>query len=160
MSVPAVTLRPWTVGPDPVTPTAGVDGLAMLVPVAEPVSVGACPVRPTLVKQMMVGFGVREARTVSGHTRTRPVYTRQRPEFQVGWSSLTLAQRNTVYTWWMSTLRGTLLAFSLDVDGEGNGAVKVRCKGSMREVWMTRGGGTSATESMVFNLDVDVEEVF
>ena len=158
MSTPSTAIRfmPWKAGPDPATPTDGVDGLTLLLPVSEPVSVGAPPVRPDLVRTFAPGWESPIAkRTVSGHIVTRPACTAQRPTYRVAWTAIGQEDRDALLAWWTGTLGGTELSWNLEPDGADNGVVKVRFTSAMRETHVTRRRAVH-----VYTLEGDVEETF
>lgn len=150
MSNAASQLSPWKTGPDPVTPTAGVDGLVFLVPVAEPISVGSAPVRPLLVERMSPGLPTARKVPVRGWMVTSSMETAGRVRYSVRWE-MSKAERDSFIDWVRNTLRGTLLAWELEPDGEDNGTVKVRCLTDVPDVYLVKN---------VWVAEVEVEEVF
>lgn len=150
MAVPAVKFGSWATGADPVLPTAGVDGLAMLVPVAEPVSVGEPPVAPALTASMAVDWPV-VTKPVRGWDVTRAAETALRPRWRVFWPTLTKAERDLMLAWLLDDVGHGLLAWDLTVDGPEAATVKVRFVGPVSET--TRGKG-------VWSMGGEVEEVW
>lgn len=112
-------LRPLFRGPDPVTLTPSPTGFQALVPIVEPLTAGAPPVTPTLVRAVSPNYDTRGGRTRSGHRLTRPGVTLPRPTCVVRWGALTLAQRNTLLDWIHTTLLPGVQAMTVEVDGPG-----------------------------------------
>lgn len=151
MSEPAVKFGTWSTGADPVTPTAGVDGLAILLPVAEPISIGEPPVAPALAAAMSIDWPV-VSKPVRGWDVTRAAGTALRPRWKVVWPTLTKAERNLMLAWLTGDVVMGLLAWDLRLDGpDGAALVKVRFTGAVPET--TRGKG-------VWGMSGEVEEVW
>lgn len=124
-SAPHIPFAPWR-SPDPtVTPSIGTGSgqLIALVPVAEPLSVGAPPVLPSFVRAVEPGYAgmVRSVRSVSGHLKTSRTRSAPRPRFTLEWVGLSLSQRNALWSWMFGDVGGggTLQAFTLEIDGPG-----------------------------------------
>lgn len=119
MSAPTAKLAGFLESPGGVTITPGVDGFAALVPLAEPLSAGAPPVRPALLDGVMAGM--RPARITAdgaGYTGTAALATHRRPRLTVRWSGLTGAERVLLEGFFRADVGGTLASFDLEPDGE------------------------------------------
>lgn len=141
----AVKLRPFTMSPQTLTPTAGVDNLAILVPTGEPLSVGAPPVRPGLVAG--VGFSPDGAGRVmndsAGYAVSSPLDVKgsRRPLFDVEWDGVTLAERNLVVAFLQGLDLPTQVghersAFDVELDGPGSGVTHLRPIEPFIDEWM------------------------
>lgn len=129
MSTPAIQLVPWAQGPEPTTILPG-SGLAadmlVLIPSSEPGTVGLPPLTPDLVSSWGVAGTTRRVRDAAGYTQTTPLDTTQRTAWQVAWTGLSLAERNTLLAWLRTDAEYGLFAFTLEPDGPGEGSVNVR----------------------------------
>jgi hypothetical protein len=149
----AVRLKPFFSGADPLVLTAGEDGLAFLIPAAEPLSAGAPPVPPVLLQGLSTQHNGRVMPTRSGQVATTSLQTMPRPTVTVKWDGLTLTERASVLSFLRDTCGAGVLAFDLEPDGPGSGAVKVRQVGpeSLEDVWESR---------PAYSVTVQCEEVF
>lgn len=147
---PAVQLAPWTTGPNTITPTAGEGGLAILIPIAEPLSVGAPPLAPVLVRRLAVGYPVRRVQVRSGEIAALALDTKPRPRFSVLWDGLEKSDRDLLLAWIKGDLEGTRFAFDLAVDGTEE-VVTVRPVADALDEWRNKAA---------YAVSMDVEEVF
>lgn len=150
MSGAATSLRPFTTGTETVTITPGEGGTYPLVG-AEPASVGAPPIAPSLMESLSVGQASRVVKSRSGHFCTSAAETARRPRARVVWIGLTQAQRESLLAWIRETLRGPLNAFAVEPDGPGTGTVRVRMVGNPVDTWVNRRG---------WSIEAQVEETF
>jgi hypothetical protein len=131
----AVKLSRFLVPPQTVNPVAGVDDLAFLVPVDEPLSVGAPPVTPSLVSDLSFDAEglVRVMGDSAGYLTGAPLDIGgiARPLFRVEWDGELLSDRNLVIEFLRGLEVGTQVghernAFDIELDGPGSGITKVR----------------------------------
>ncbi|MFZ2875480.1 MAG: hypothetical protein WAZ94_13485 [Phycisphaerales bacterium] len=155
---PAVQFRPWRTGANGTAPVAGDGGFQPLVPIDEPLSVGAPPVTPALVAAMNYTDPTHRTAVRSGWVRTRPAGGSPRPTFRVSWRGLSKTERDSLLDWFAGTVRWTLLAFDVEVDGPGTGAVRVRAVVTPVDRLVARAG--DGDTDGVYEIDVDVEEVW
>ena len=149
---PAVKVSDWKQGAEALTLTPGEDDLALLLPAAEPVSVGEPPYAPDLVARLSTGHRVRLARCRSGELISHSLGTKARPVLTLAWSGLTLAERDTLTDWFRDTVQGTRNAFTIRPDGPDTTTVNVRLLTDMTSSWRSRPAYDI--------LDVAVEEIF
>jgi hypothetical protein len=157
-----VRLREFALGQDPVAPTAGEDGFAALVPVDEPLSAGPPPVAPILVRRAEDLWAVRGVRCGSGHLVTSGLASHPRPRWSVGWTGLTLAQRELLWAFLVQDAdgvccgaQGGLRAMDIRIDGAGSSIVPVRPVGPVTEDHFTAAADGSYSVGEVL-----CEEVF
>lgn len=148
---PAARLRPFISGPNTVTPTAGANNLALLIPAAEPLSVGLPPVQPVLGRRISVPYRVRRVGVRSGQTAALALDVAPRPRFQVVWDGLVKADRDALLAWIAEELEGTRFAFDLEVEGPGSTPVTVRPVADALDEWM---------DKAAYRISLEVEEVF
>lgn len=135
MGLPRVKLGPLATGQETLTPSAGQDGLKLLVPVDEPLSVGAPPVAPSFVRRASSPHRVRSVATRSGHRATCPRDTAPRVTFEVGWIGLSASERTSLRSWLAGMLRHGVWGFDLKPDGSAGSTVVVRPTGPVAESW-------------------------
>lgn len=111
-------LRDFETGSDPVTLVAGEDDLELLVPLSEPLSVGAPPVRPSLVRRIEIPGGASIRRSVGGHPKVRDREGASRPQYEISWGALTQAEHDTLRDWLDNTLNLTEFAFEVNLDDD------------------------------------------
>lgn len=150
MTTAGARLKPFTTGTETVAITPGETGTYPIVG-AEPATVGAPPVTPSLVAGLSVRLATRVLRSRSGHVCTSAVETAGRPRARVVWAGLTRSQRDSLIAWIRGTLRGPLNAFLIEPDGPGSGTVRVRMVGDPTDTWVNRNG---------WSVESAVEEVF
>lgn len=163
MTTPAIQLAPWKGTPNSVTPSVGTGSgqLIALLPVAEPVSVGAPPTLPSFVQGVETDLAgeVRRVRSISGHLKTTARTSGHRARFSVQWEGLTKAQRDAMWSWLNTTVGGggTLRAFTIAIEGEGaGGSTNLRMLQPPSETHVRRKAGTAG----VYTLGpVECEEV-
>jgi hypothetical protein len=129
----------------------------------EPLSVGVPPIAPDLVRRLATGLPVRVVESEAGIVHTVPVDVAARPRVSVAWSGLTLARRNTLRTWLVGAVLGGVMAFDLEPDGPGSGALRVRLTGAWteteRELGSIAAGGVGNPGPGVFDIAADCEEI-
>jgi hypothetical protein len=115
----AVQFRRFAAGEDPLTPTAGVGNLALLIPEAEPLSQGELPVRPDLVRRVVAAIPVRRVAVRSGQVVTAPRATSGRARFSLAYRTLGDEEYVSLRGFLSETLVWNRFAFDLDVDAAG-----------------------------------------
>jgi len=135
MATPSVQFGTFggnTRGTDPVD---GVSSFHTLMDISEPVSIGAPPVTPTLVRRASARpvIAHRAARARSGHLCVHPMSTALRATFTVEWGALSGSDEQLLWGWIDEDLLGQRSAFTLDVDGDGSVLVAVRLTEECRE---------------------------
>jgi hypothetical protein len=151
---PGINLKSWATGVDPVVPLAGIGGLALLIPAAEPLNVGAPPHAPDLVHALGIAGEVRAVRSRSGHLVTCPMDTAARARYRVAWTGLTTATRADMRAWLRDEVKEDLFSWTLEPDGPGlvGGELKVRFLTNTNQLFVGRG---------VFGVEeAEVEEIF
>jgi hypothetical protein len=136
----AIKLHPAARGQDPLTPTPGVDDLALLIPEAEPLSQGLPPVTPALVRRLTSDWTEtrRDARCRSGWRITCQLDVAPRPTIEVRWT-VDRADRDIIRAWIDSTLEGTRLAFDVAIDDDAN-TIVVRPLEDAADEWVNKNG--------------------
>lgn len=132
---PAVQFGPLGGNTRGVDPVDGVSSFHTVVDISEPVSIGAPPVTPTLVRRASVRpvIAHRTARARSGHLCVHPMSTALRAMFTVEWGALNGADEQLLWGWIDEDLLGQRSAFTLDVDGDESVLVPVRLTEECRE---------------------------
>lgn len=150
MTTAGAKLKPFTTGSETIAIAPGETGTYPLVG-AEPATVGAPPVTPSLMDGLSIGQASRIVRSRSGHVCTSALETARRPRARVAWVGLTQSERDSLLAWIRGTLRGPLNAFALEPDGPGSGTVRVRMVGDPVDTWVNRRG---------WSVEAPIEEVF
>lgn len=155
MSGPAVPILPWFSGPEPTTLTPGSgSGPTLwypLIPTAEPASAGAPPIRPNLTAGLARGHPSRKVAVRAGYDALGPIDTAPRPTCRVTWGPLSKANRNTLLEWLRDDVVDGQFAMTIEVDGPGEGSVKLRPIAEPVDTHIGR---------QVYRIEVDCEEVF
>jgi hypothetical protein len=131
MGTPAVQLKDMPGLPVQATPgpVAGEFGFTPFVSLAGPISQGAPPVTPSLVRQVTSSARRREMRTAGGDLCVRPL-TKDASEplsVRVEWGNLTNAQRVTLVDWMRDVIFGGRYAFTVKLDGaDSDQSINVR----------------------------------
>lgn len=169
MTTPAITLAPFRSPAPAFTPSIGTGStqLIPLVPVAEPISVGAPPTAPNFVTSVDPGYDgvVRSRRTASGHLKTSTTRSAPRPRFSVEWRGLSKSERDALWAWILQDLGVTEKAFTVELDGvDGGGEANLRMLSTPEETHAFakhRGGGEGGpAEAHVYHIGpVQCEEV-
>lgn len=125
MGTPAVQLKDFPGLPAQATPgpVAGEFGFTPFVSLAGPISQGAPPVVPSLVRQVTSGARRREVRTSSGDLCVRPL-TKDASEplsVRVEWGNLTDSQRSDLVSWLRDVVWGGRFGFDVRLDGASSG---------------------------------------
>lgn len=149
MGLPAVQLRPFIPGGDPVGPTPGVGGFAAMVPVTEPASAGEPPIAPVMIEGLATGWRKREAFAMSGQRITHARESEPRPRLTVRWKGIGLADAQAVTAFLDVDCKGGQLAFTVRVDLDAT--TKVRAVGA----WQRR-----EVERRIYEVEVPVEVVW
>lgn len=152
MSDPGIILRDWKGGAETLTLTPGVNGLAFAASAVEPLSAGEPPFPPDLVEEVTKPYRVRNVGYRSGGRVTGPLRGKSRPRYRVAWTTLTVAERGSLITWFRDTVGGTRLGFDVRVDGIGTPIVKLRALADPVHNWKARDAHDV--------LDLEAEEIF
>lgn len=150
MSGPAVKVLPWFTGPEPTTLTPGDDDWWPLIPTTETASAGAPPIRPNLVSGLVRRQPARKVRVRAGYDVIGPTDV-PRPTCRVAWGTLTKAERDTLLEWLRDEVSDGQFAMTIEVDGPGEGSVKLRPTGVPVDTHLGR---------QVYRVEVECEEVF
>lgn len=163
-----IKLKDWISGPHVLVPTpgAGADAdLVALVLIAEPLSAGPPPVKPSLVKRMAAPWRVGRAMVGSGQRRTMAMETEPRTAgWNLRWASLTQTERDLLVAFLREDLNGTRFGMDIEVDGAGETAslVVLRPIGMWNEtlVGPRKNGTVGGVWKAVYTVELVAEELF
>lgn len=133
MTTAAIRLDRLAQGAETTVITPGVDDFVALVPLSEPISVGAPPIAPSVIIRASQALDLERRRVRSGPDVTFPLATTPRPRYAVEWHGLTQEENETLRDWIVGELEQTLRAFTIAPD-EGEDVV-VRMTEDSAEQW-------------------------
>jgi hypothetical protein len=136
------------------------------VPIDEPLSAGAPPVAPDLVRRITLPQdGVAGGRVRSGELITWATATGSRPRYRVVWTHLTQSQRDLLQAFIVQDLEGRRYAMDVQIDGlvyGGVGVAPLRPLEPVREEFRgvrRRPGGAAGDFEGVYSLEVECEQL-
>lgn len=124
---------------------------AALVPFVERSPEGEPPVAPDLVRRARMTRQVRVTPTRAGRTRAAPLQTRARSSIDLGWSAVTLEQRNSLLAFFLGDLDAASKTMFVRIDGPDADPVAVQLDAMPAEEQLDKG---------VYRITATATEVF